>query len=231
VKTPAISAVGVVVPAHNEEELLPGCLRALERALDLAPVPGMGVVVLDDCHDRSAAVVAGRPRFQPLKLRAHNVGRARAAGFEKVMHLLSATPASRLWLATTDADSQVPEDWLMVQLEYARSGFEVVFGTVQVRDWVGRPATVAARFSARYKTGDHHPHVHGANMGMSAAAYLSAGGMPPLALAEDHGLARGLAGRRIFRTGSIPVTTSARVDARASGGFAGYLDSLSGSGR
>jgi hypothetical protein len=190
-------------------------------------VPVLAVVVLDDCHDGSAAVVAGRPRFQALELHARNVGRARGAGFEALLLRTRGTPAAQLWLASTDADSTVPEDWLTVQLEYARDGFEAVLGTVQVGDWSGRSAAVAARFGALYEGGDDHPHVHGANMGMTAAAYLGAGGMPPLALSEDHGLARSLGGRRVFRTGRIPVTTSARNCARARGGFAGYLDSLS----
>ena len=222
-----ISAVGVVVPARNEEELLPQCLDALERAMAAVSVPAVGVVVLDDCRDGSAAALAGRPRLRSVELRARNVGRARAAGFEALLHLTAGTPPTQLWLATTDADSTVPDDWLTVQLEYARQGFEAVLGTVRVVDWAGRPAVVAARFSARYEDRDGHPHVHGANMGMTASAYLAAGGMPPLALSEDHRLASSLAGSRVFRTGRIPVSTSARVTARAKGGFAGYLDSLS----
>ncbi|HEY6538268.1 MAG TPA: glycosyltransferase family 2 protein, partial [Candidatus Dormibacteraeota bacterium] len=89
-----------------------------------------------------------------------------------------------------------------------------------------RSDAVAQQFSARYQAGDEHPHVHGANLGLTASAYLRAGGMPPLALSEDRGLAQGLAGRRLVRTGRIPVATSARVVSRAKGGFAGYLDSL-----
>jgi glycosyltransferase involved in cell wall biosynthesis len=228
VSRPATEALGVVVPARNEEELLPRCLDALERALAELQLPVLVVVVLDDCRDHSAATVAGRPHFIVLEVQSRNVGRARAAGFEAVLRWSAGTPPEQLWLASTDADSTVPEDWLRVQLEYAQQGFEAVLGTVRVGDWTGRPAGVAARFSALYQGSDDHQHVHGANMGMTAAAYLAAGGVPPLALSEDQGLARSLAGRRILRTGSIPVTTSARVSSRARGGFAGYLDSLSG---
>ncbi|MGB9482857.1 MAG: glycosyltransferase [Candidatus Dormiibacterota bacterium] len=224
----AITALGVVVPARNEEELLPRCLDALERAVAELSLPVLVVVVLDDCRDRSAATVGGRPHFMVLELQARNVGRARAAGFEAVLRWSAATPPEQLWLASTDADSTVPEDWLRVQLESAQEGFEAVLGTVRVVDWTGRPAEVAARFSAQYQGNDEHRHVHGANMGMTAAAYLAAGGVPPLALSEDQGLARSLAGRRTLRTGRIPVTTSARVRSRARGGFAGYLDALSG---
>lgn len=224
----AVAQVGVVVPAHEEEELLPHCLDALERATAALVVPWLVVVVLDDCRDHSATAARSRPHFETLELSLRNVGRARAAGFETVLRWARGTPPDRLWLATTDADSTVPADWLAVQLEYARQSFEAVLGTVMVVDWADRPPLVARRFLARYHGQDDHPHVHGANMGMTAAAYLAAGGMPPLALAEDHGLARSLVGRRLRRTGRIPVTTSSRVRSRAEGGFAGYLDSFLG---
>ncbi|HVC23569.1 MAG TPA: glycosyltransferase [Candidatus Dormibacteraeota bacterium] len=221
-----ISMVGVVVPACNEEALLPACLDALARAMDVVVLPTRAVVVLDDCQDSSAATVRGRRGFQTLEISARNVGRARAAGFEAVLKWASRTPPEEVWLASTDADSTVPPDWLTVQLEYAARGFEAVLGTVQVVDWSERSPAVAQEFSTRYQSQDEHHHVHGANMGMTAAAYLGAGGVPPIALAEDHGLAQSLSGKRLCRTGRIPVTTSSRVVSRAMGGFAGYLDSL-----
>jgi len=164
----AISAVGVVVPAHDEEALLPDCLDALEVAMKRVAAPAIAVVVLDDCHDRSAAVVAGRRHFQSLSMKARNVGRARAAGFEMLLGWGCAIPPDELWLATTDADSTVPENWLEVQLRHADQGFEAVLGTVKVVDWTDRPEVVAKRFVARYDTREDHAQVHGANLGMAA---------------------------------------------------------------
>jgi hypothetical protein len=71
--------------------------------------------------------------------------------------------------------------------------------------------------------------VHGANLGMSATAYLDAGGTPPLALAEDQALVDALRGRarRLIATGRIPVTTSGRRESRTVGGFADHLRALS----
>ena len=63
----------VVVPARNEERLLPRCLQALQDAADrlAAERPGVAVrvvVVLDRCSDGSAEIVAGWPgNGGPLK--------------------------------------------------------------------------------------------------------------------------------------------------------------------
>ena len=103
-------------------------------------------------------------------------------------------------------------------------------GTVRVDDWSQQqPASVRARFATTYGAPSQgHLHVHGANLGMSAEAYLDAGGVPPLALAEDQALVDALRGRarRMVATGRIPVTTSARRESRTVGGFADHLREL-----
>lgn len=48
--------IGVVVPAHNDEELLPGCLTALRCTAAAVDVPVHLLVVLDACTDRTAEV-------------------------------------------------------------------------------------------------------------------------------------------------------------------------------
>ncbi|MFZ0249585.1 MAG: hypothetical protein WAL61_06540, partial [Acidimicrobiales bacterium] len=63
--TRAARAVGVVVPVHDEEDLLPVALESVEEALDALPsaVCRRVAVVLDDCRDDSSAVAhawAGR---------------------------------------------------------------------------------------------------------------------------------------------------------------------------
>ena len=92
-----------------------------------------------------------------------------------------------------------------------------------------RDLRVARRFAGTYGyPGEGHVHVHGANLGLSAAAYLDAGGVPPVALAEDHALVDALRtrARRLVATGAIPVVTSARRESRTVGGFADHLRSL-----
>jgi len=224
----AITAAGIVVPAHDEEASLPACLAALRRAADAAGVPARLLVVADMCTDRTAgAARAGGARV--ISIRAHRVGAARAAGMTELMRLASASDPARVWLATTDADTVVPPGWLRRQLEYANAGFDVVLGTVTVTDWDGHPPHAPIAFAERYAFGaGPHPHVHGANLGIRASAYLASGGFRPLRTAEDHALlaAATQAGCPVVQASDITVDTSGRRLARAPRGFSALLRTM-----
>ena len=104
-----------------------------------------------------------------------------------------------------------------------------MLGTVTVDDWADHPPRVRRLFARRYQAWQrHHPHVHGANLGFAADAYLAVGGFRPLPTAEDHALVDDLlaAGIPLLRTAQIPVVTSARPRARAPRGFAWLLTTL-----
>jgi glycosyltransferase involved in cell wall biosynthesis len=220
-----IKAAAVVVPAHNEETLLPACLRALRRAASPLSLPVHLLVVADACTDRTvAAARAGGARVTGIE--ARSVGAARAAGMTEVLRLTADVHPAAVWLATTDADTVVPPHWLQRQLRYASQGWDVVLGTVSVADWDGHPPHVSAAFQARYGFGDGpHQHVHGANLGIRASAYLTAGGFRPLRTAEDHALLAAVtqAGCAVLQASDITVQTSARRLARAPGGFSHLL--------
>jgi glycosyltransferase involved in cell wall biosynthesis len=225
-----IAAVGVVIPAHDEQDLLPSCLAAVRLAA--APLPGLPVhvvVVADACTDQTAAVArAGGAAV--LDIAARNVGAARAAGVAEVLRRTGPIDPASVWLATTDADTLVPACWLTRQLRCAEGGWDAVVGTITVTDWRQYPGEVPTRFQQLYATaGPTHPHVHGANLGFSAAAYLAAGGFGPARTAEDHALVNALAaaGRRVLRTTTVSVVTSARRRARAPHGFSHLLTTLS----
>jgi len=212
----------VIVPAHDEQELLPGCLAALSRAAArVAPVPVEVVVVADACTDRTAAIAAAAAA-EVVVVRARNVGSARAAG---VAHALRSGPDG-LWLATTDADSRPGPDWLRRQLRHARAGAGLVTGTVRVEDWTHWPAGLPVRYESAYRAAPEH--VHGANLGFSAGAYLAAGGFPAVTHDEDQVFVRraAAAGVPIVHDPGGPVRTSARPTGRAPHGFAAYLATL-----
>jgi hypothetical protein len=218
----------VVIPAHNEQRLLPGCLAALRYAADSLGKPVHILVVADACADQTVdAARAGQA--QVIRIRARNVGMARAAGMQELLRRMAGTDPAAVWLATTDADSLVPGDWLRRQLANANQGWDVVLGTVTVADWEDHPAHVTAAYQALYEFGDEpHPHVHGANFGLRASAYLAVGGFRPLRTAEDHALLAAVtdAGYAVLRTREISVRTSARRRARAPGGFSQLLQTL-----
>ncbi|HSP52800.1 MAG TPA: glycosyltransferase [Cryobacterium sp.] len=224
-----IDRVIVVVPARNEEELLPRCLSALAVAVaeagDVArrPPPVIDVVVvLDRCSDGTADVALDWPMFAGLSTNAGAVGAARRAG---VRHLLPETDqfTSSTWIATTDADSAVPPNWLSVQLAFARNSVDLVLGTVVPDD--GLSDGDRQRWHAQHQLVEGHSHVHGANLGVRADRYLHAGEFARVDGHEDVQLVSALRDLRVseIRTELIPVLTSGRLAGRTPAGFAGYL--------
>ncbi|WP_127502418.1 glycosyltransferase [Actinoplanes solisilvae] len=217
-----MNKIAVVVPAHDEGDLLPACLRSLNAAT--SPVPVEIIVVADACGDDTAALAAAAGATV-LTTSFRNVGRARAAGMD---HALRHGPDG-LWLATTDADSTVPREWLLWHQVHASSGADLLAGTVMVDDWAGWPAALPGLYDSRYATTD--AHVHGANLGISAAAYLTAGGFKPVRHDEDRGLIDQVraAGGRVVIDATCPVVTSARPIGRAPYGFSAHLTGLAAS--
>ena len=222
----------VVVPAHNERENLPRCLRALATSAMCLPVPVLVVVVLDATDDGSDRLVEEfGPGMRFVAVDAGNVGAARAAGFEYAQPLCDGVDPARTWYATTDADSVVPADWL---LRMTAADADIVLGVVRVPSWRNYPAEVARRYLRSYHSkGPGHNHIHGANMGFRADAYWDVGGFRALPTGEDVELVDRFeaAGLRIHRDAELSVATSDRHDGRAPGGFAHHLRELSGSVR
>lgn len=223
-----IRAIGVAVPAHDEEEKLPACLTALRIASGRPGMPPVRIVVIADACRDTTVPLARKAGAEVLEVTLRNAGAARGAGLDRLA--TSATVAlPELWLATTDADSRVPPHWLERQLQWRSEGWDAVAGTVVVEDWSGHHHETALRFARQYGSPrDDHPHVHGANLGLSGTAYRQIGGFPPLALAEDHALVAALTrcGLRVARPGGPPVVTSARRDPRAADGFGALLASM-----
>lgn len=215
----------VVVPAHNEVCALPDCLTALLAAAARVDLPVTVIVVLDACDDGSSALA---DRFGPtvhfLPIEAHNVGKARAAGFS---YARARFGDGLTWYATTDADSRVDANWLLRQLT---AQADMVLGVVRINNWRDIPAAAARRYLRAYHAKIHrdrggHEHIHGANMGFAADAYWHVGGFTEQATGEDVDLVRRFeaAGYRIRRDTRLSVVTSARQIGRAPAGFAAHL--------
>jgi len=213
--------IGVVIPAHNEAQHIGANVQAAMRA---AAHPGLNgepvqvLVVLDSCTD-ATGTIAARDGAHTLALDLRNVGAARAAGAQSLLE------AGARWLAFTDADTIVAPDWLVAQLA---QDADVVCGAIGVDDWTPHGAHgefLRAHFARTYTDADGHRHIHGANLGVSAEAYRRVGGFAPLACSEDVALVQALqaGGARIAWSAAPRVSTSARTDARARGGFGDTL--------
>lgn len=166
-------AVGVVVPARDEEEAVGACLRSVRRAVDAAVhrdrVDAAVAVVLDRCTDRTpervAALLADWPGAEVLVVRAWGahrvaetpggpvavvgggVGALRDLGARRVLGRLAARPPERIWLLHTDADTVVPADWVRRHLALAAAGARGVAG---LADLDGAAAALSAAARERY---------------------------------------------------------------------------------
>lgn len=210
--------LGIVIPAHNESAHIEACVSAALRSANHAHRLGEAarvIVVADHCTDNTAQLAA-QSGAQVLRIDARNVGVARAAG------AACALEAGARWLAFTDADSLVAEDWLVRQLE---CNADAVCGVVSVRDWSPHLAAVREHFARNYTDADGHRHIHGANLGVSARAYTRVGGFAPMEADEDVMLVEALIadGARIAWSAAPRVVTSARTDFRAKKGFGATL--------
>jgi glycosyltransferase involved in cell wall biosynthesis len=223
-----IRAFGVVVPARNEELLLARCLQGLAAAATQCGVPPVRIVVVADACSDATVNVARSYGAEVLEIDLRSAGAARSAGFERIVAQSNVT-VDELWLCTTDADSVVPNHWFLHQAQKAALGYDAFVGTVVVDDWSEHSTFTPRRYARHYGSGlDGHPHIHGANLGLSGSAYTTIGGFPPIALAEDHALVAALTAYqfRICRSGNAPVLTSARRDARAPNGFGALLEAM-----
>lgn len=218
--------IGVVVPANDEEQHLPACLASLIRAADHARGRGHDVtlvVVLDSCRDGSAAVVeeiTAAHDITVVSVEAGSVGVARHAG-------VLALPEGVDWLAFTDADTCVSDGWLTTLYGF---GTEAVCGGVHLSQWQGLSADLRARYLAHQRRNLQRRYIHGANLGISMAAYQRLGGFRPLRCHEDVDLIeRHLAiGGSITWASTCRVMTSARHQARAPEGLGALLQTMEG---
>ena len=223
-----LHSVAVVIPARDEEDLLPLCLdsvRVAEAELALArpDVACEVIVVLDLCTDATAEVATARGA-RVVSSPHGRVGAARALGVRTV---LAGLDPSGLWVANTDADTVVPAHWLVRQAELAEAGHDLVTGTVEPR-FADEDPDLLARWHARHVLADGHPYIHAANLGIRGSVYERLGGFEHVATHEDRRLVTRAAeaGIVVTATDAIRVRTSSRLVARAPDGFASYLRKL-----
>jgi glycosyltransferase involved in cell wall biosynthesis len=214
--------LAVIIPAHNEAHLIGQCIRSIIRASRHSNLEGEEVrifVVMDSCTD-GTGLIAASLGARILSVEMRNVGAARAMGAQ------AALAQGARWLAFSDADTTVAEDWLVQQLNCRT---DAVCGVISIENWAGHGAAVRRDFTTTYRDRDGHRHIHGANLGVSAAAYVAAGGFRPFASNEDVAFVEALIAAKasVAWSAATRVVTSARLDSRAPNGFGAALRAVS----
>jgi glucosyl-3-phosphoglycerate synthase len=232
----ALEAI-VVIPARDEERRIGACLGAL-AGQTIPPDAFETIVVLDDCRDRTARIVAevsselGLP-VTTIDGPGTGAGAARRSGMDAACARLLAADRPLGLIACSDADSRPAADWLERQLAHVAAGARAIAGMIEldeheagelpaaVRDRRERDATIRLRRLRRAEPDAAHHHFAGASLGVTAATYREVGGIEPLASLEDAGFAVRLARHRItiLRASDVRVQTSARSDGRVARGL------------
>ena len=168
-----MSRISVVVPAYNEELLLPACLRSLE-AQDYQGA--FEVLIVDNGSTDGTAALARARGFRVVEEPRRGYACALARGF------LEATGDV---VATTDADSVVPRDWISrLAREYEdRPEVVAVGGDIVYRD-PGCFAKLLTRgliplINRVDRKNPAGPHLWGANFSVRRSVFYKAGGWNP----------------------------------------------------
>ncbi|HVF13098.1 MAG TPA: hypothetical protein VM942_00795 [Acidimicrobiales bacterium] len=182
-----ITAVGVVVPACDEQERIDACLRSVRRSLKRLPTETAVAVtvVLDRCSDHTPERVAttiadwpeaeavlahdtlSRPGAMPIGSgtigsgncgAGADVGALRALGLRRALARLAPHPPDRTWLLSTDADTTVPADWACAHVRLAAAGAHGVAGLAELDDGSHLPTEVLERYRTIVAHGLHGRH-------------------------------------------------------------------------
>ncbi len=123
----------VAIPVRDEAERIGGCLAALSRQ----SVPADHIVLLlNNCTDRTAEVVKELPKAHHqlhiiecnLDESLASAGVARAMAMKHAASLVDSLRKDEAVILTTDADAEVPENWVEANLRAIEQGADAVCG-------------------------------------------------------------------------------------------------------
>ncbi|TVR67310.1 MAG: glycosyltransferase [Candidatus Competibacteraceae bacterium] len=130
ISTPSRPTISIIVPAYNEEEVLPAFHERVTAVVDALPYEFRFVFVDDGSRDRTAALVAELHRRD---LRVELITLSRNFGKEIAM-TAGLDRASGDAVILIDADLQDPPELIPQLLATWRSGYDVVYAKRLSRD-------------------------------------------------------------------------------------------------
>ncbi len=177
----ATPLVSVVVPARNEAAALPQCLDALRQQT----YPHYELVVVDNASADATADVAKAYGCRVVREETVGVGAARQRGFSVVQGEI---------VASTDADSTVPHEWLArIVSRFVEAPHLVgVYGPVMFGSGEGLLPAICQPMMTYFLRVNHllgKPHFCGPNFAVRREAFWKAGGFTatgvPYSVSED----------------------------------------------
>ena len=193
--------VSIVVPAYNEEELLPECLESL---LAQEYEGELEVLLVDNASTDGTARVARRCGVTVVVEPIRGYCRALTAGLAAARGDI---------IACSDADSVAPPDWIssMVQEYDRRADVVAIGGEIEFTspNWKSRLLTrfFIPLFNRIDRGSPAGPHLWGANMSVRRDAFLAVGGWNPrFSLQADSELSE-----RLRQVGRVVILESLRV--------------------
>ena len=234
--------VVVAIPVRDEVARITNCLAALSRQTIPA---GHVVLLLNNCTDGSANVIRALPAA-PHRL--HLVERTlvepyASAGVARGLAMdYAASLADRGVILTTDADAEVPYNWIEMNLQAIKQGADAVCGQAVIDpiEALAIPAHLHqddAREVAYERLLDEmesilvpetadpwprHQEDSGASIAITSSMFYRVGGLPFSSSGEDRALiaALRLMDAKVRHDPRISVVVSGRIEGRAPGGMA-----------
>ena len=196
--------ISVIIPAYNEEKYIPKTIRSLQH-LDRKPDE---IIIVDGGSTDKTSEVSKTAGAKVLNVPHRGIGFARQQGLKAARSDI---------VAFTDADTVVPQDWL-VKIEHSLSqpGVVGVFGTFRVPDgwwpyrgYVNYVQPILNQIYWWFGT----PMAPGQNISFKREVGLSVGGFPEdFKIAEDIEMARRLMGQGkiVFRQDLVVISSGRR---------------------
>jgi glycosyltransferase involved in cell wall biosynthesis len=232
----------VAIPVRDEAKRIGNCLAALSR--QSAPADHV-VLLLNNCTDGTAEIVRALPgaAYQLNIVECQLEGSSASAGVARGLAMNHAASLIREGvILTTDADGEVPPDWIELNLLAMEEGADAVCGRAVIdpieallipqhlhdddaREIAYGQMLDQIRSIILPDDADpwpRHQEESGASIAISASVFRRIGGLPHMPSGEDRTLIEllRLIEARVRHDPQISVVVSGRIEGRAGGGMA-----------